>query len=122
MYMRSINLKLTSSFIYLYIFVLFFAFSLSLSLSVPVHYVLCVRVCVLFFSSHSFLPPSCHVDSVRAKAHVAEAAGMMLQHRVHRLPVVDARNVPIGIATRSDIFEPLISKVQDLISDQDERR
>ena len=59
---------------------------------------------------------------MRARAHVAEAAGMMLQHRVHRLPVVDERNVPIGIATRSDIFEPLISKHQDLLSDQEKRR
>jgi CBS domain-containing protein len=59
---------------------------------------------------------------VRAKAHVAEAAGMMLQHRVHRLPVVDERNVPVGIATRSDIFEPLIAKQQDLLSNQEQRR
>jgi len=47
---------------------------------------------------------------------------MMLQHRVHRLPVVDDRNVPIGIATRADIFEPLISKQQDLLTNQEQRR
>lgn len=63
-------------------------------------------------------PPVC----VRARARVAEAAGMMLQHRVHRLPVVDDRNVAIGIVTRSDIFEPLIAKQDDLIADQDKRR
>jgi CBS domain-containing protein len=60
--------------------------------------------------------------SVRARAHVAEAAAMMLQHRVHRLPVVDNRNVPIGIATRTDIFEPLISKQQDRLTNQEQRR
>ena len=61
-------------------------------------------------------------SSVRARAHVAEAAGMMLQHRVHRLPVVDDRDVPIGIATRTDIFEPLIAKRDDLLRDQADRR
>ena len=65
-----------------------------------------------------FFSPS----SVRARAHVAEAAGMMLQHKVHRLPVVDDRNVPIGIATRTDIFEPLIAKRDDLLQDQADRR
>ena len=64
-----------------------------------------------------FPPPS-----VRSRAHVAEAAGMMLQHKVHRLPVVDDRNVPIGIATRTDIFEPLIAKRDDLLQDQADRR
>lgn len=58
---------------------------------------------------------------MRAKAHVAEAAGLMLQHKVHRLPVVDERNVPIGIVTRTDVFEPLISKQQDLLSNQERR-
>ena len=51
-------------------------------------------------------PPVC----VRPRAHIAEAAGMMLQHKVHRLPVVDDRNVPIGVATRQDVFEPLVAK------------
>lgn len=45
----------------------------------------------------------------------------MLQHKVHRLPVVDERNVPIGIVTRTDVFEPLISKQQDLLSNQERR-
>ena len=61
-------------------------------------------------------------SSVRPRAHVAEAAGMMLQHKVHRLLVVDDRNVPIGIATRTDIFEPLIAKRDDLLRDQADRR
>ena len=63
-------------------------------------------------------PPIC----VRARAHIAEAAGVMLQHKVHRLPVVDDRNVPVGIATRQDIFEPLIAKRDDVLVDQATRR
>ena len=42
-------------------------------------------------------PPIC----VRPRAHIAEAAGVMLQHKVHRLPVVDDRSVPVGVATRT---------------------
>jgi CBS domain-containing protein len=63
-------------------------------------------------------PPIC----VRARAHIAEAAGVMLQHKVHRLPVVDDRNVPVGIATRQDVFEPLIAKRDDVLVDQATRR
>jgi len=47
---------------------------------------------------------------------------MMLMHRVHRLPVVDDKKKPIGIVTRTDIFEPLIAKRDDLLQDQAERR
>jgi len=63
-------------------------------------------------------PPVC----VRPRAHIAECAGMMLQHKVHRLPVVDDRDVPIGIATRQDVFEPLITKRNDVLVDQQNRR
>lgn len=63
-------------------------------------------------------PPVC----VRPRAHIAEAAGMMLQHKVHRLPVVDDRNVPIGVATRQDVFEPLVAKRDDVLVDQQTRR
>ena len=38
------------------------------------------------------VPPIC----VREQAHVAEAAGVMLNLKVHRLPVVNDRNVPVG--------------------------
>ena len=47
-------------------------------------------------------PPIC----VRPRAHIAEAAGVMLQHKVHRLPVVDDRSVPVGVATRQDASSP----------------
>lgn len=41
-------------------------------------------------------------------APVAYAAGLMLKHKIHRLPVVDSCNVVIGILTRTDIYEPLM--------------
>jgi CBS domain-containing protein len=40
-------------------------------------------------------------------APVAYAAGLMLKHKVHRLPVVDKDGVVLGIVTRTDVFEPL---------------
>ena len=63
-------------------------------------------------------PPVC----VRPRAHIAEAAGMMLQHKVHRLPVVDDRSVPVGVATRQDVFEPLVAKRDEVVVDQQTRR
>ena len=56
-------------------------------------------------------PPIC----VRPRAHIAEAAGVMLQHKVHRLPVVDDRSVPVGVATRQDVFEPLVATRDDVL-------
>ena len=47
---------------------------------------------------------------------------MMLQHKIHRLPVVDEHSVPVGIATRTDVFEPLIAKRDDVLVDQATRR
>ena len=63
-------------------------------------------------------PPIC----VRPRAHIAEAAGVMLQHKVHRLPVVDDRSVPVGVATRQDVFEPLVAKRDEVVVDQQTRR
>lgn len=40
-------------------------------------------------------------------APVAYAAGLMLKHKVHRLPVVDKDGAVVGIITRTDVFEPL---------------
>ena len=45
---------------------------------------------------------------IRHDARVAYAAGLMLQHRVHRLPVVDASGRCVSIITRADVFKPLI--------------
>jgi len=44
---------------------------------------------------------------IMEKAPVAYAAGLMLQHKIHRLPVVNAEGNVLGIITRNDIFEPL---------------
>ena len=55
-------------------------------------------------------------------ATVASVAGMMLKHKIHRIPVVNDRDVPIGIVTRTDIFEPLLAKSQDLLVNQETRR
>lgn len=56
------------------------------------------------------------------RATVASVAGMMLKHKCHRIPVVNDRDVPIGIVTRSDIFEPLLATSQDLLVNQETRR
>ena len=63
--------------------------------------------------------PAAHLQAARA---VASVAGMMLKHKIHRIPVVNDRDVPIGIVTRTDIFEPLLAKSQDLLVNQETRR
>eukprot|EP00850_Spirogloea_muscicola_P013140 SM000088S23681 [mRNA] locus=s88:29741:30937:- [translate_table: standard] len=47
-------------------------------------------------------------------APVAYAAGLMLKHKVHRLPVVDKHGAVVGIVTRNDLFEPLIPQSSPL--------
>ena len=42
--------------------------------------------------------------ALRSTARVAEAAALMLKHKVHRIPVVDAKARLVGIVTRTDIF------------------
>jgi CBS domain-containing protein len=41
--------------------------------------------------------------TIRPDAHVAEAARVMTEHGIKRLPVVDARGKLVGILTRSDL-------------------
>ncbi|CAI5467518.1 unnamed protein product [Closterium sp. Yama58-4] len=48
-------------------------------------------------------------------APVAYAAGLMLKHKIHRLPVVDNTNVVVGILTRTDIYEPLMPAVNPVL-------
>ncbi|CAI5982951.1 unnamed protein product [Closterium sp. NIES-65] len=48
-------------------------------------------------------------------APVAYAAGLMLKHKIHRLPVVDSTNVVVGILTRTDIYEPLMPAVNPVL-------
>jgi CBS domain-containing protein len=41
---------------------------------------------------------------------VADAAVLMLKHKVHRIPVVDAQAKLVGIVTRTDIFTALATE------------
>lgn len=42
--------------------------------------------------------------TVRARAHVGEAAAIMMSRRLHRLPVVDANGRLQGILSKTDVF------------------
>jgi len=50
---------------------------------------------------------------IRGRAMAAYAAGVMLQNKVHRLPVVDMADNLVGMVTRTDIFEPLLCNTDD---------
>ena len=60
------------------------------------------------------------------KAYISAVAGLMLKHKIHRLPVVEEGKdyahpgKLIGIITRSDIWEPLIQN--SLLLDDDYRK
>jgi CBS domain-containing protein len=41
---------------------------------------------------------------------VVECAALMLKYEVHRLAVVNARGSLVGIVTRTDVFNALLSK------------
>jgi CBS domain-containing protein len=45
--------------------------------------------------------------AARADNKVADAACLMLKHKVHRIPIVDASAKVVGIVTRTDIFTAL---------------
>ena len=45
---------------------------------------------------------------VREKAHLGEAAALMLAHEVYRLPVVRADGTLVGIIARPDVFTPML--------------
>ncbi len=49
-----------------------------------------------------------HPKTITAEATLAEAARMMLEHRVSGLPVVDDDHHVIGIITESDIFSMVV--------------
>eukprot|EP01023_Acetabularia_acetabulum_P047854 TRINITY_DN5046_c0_g1_i4.p1 TRINITY_DN5046_c0_g1~~TRINITY_DN5046_c0_g1_i4.p1 ORF type:complete len:404 (+),score=58.87 TRINITY_DN5046_c0_g1_i4:2777-3988(+) len=46
--------------------------------------------------------------TVRPHAHIAEAAGLMLAYKVHRIPVVDSTGKLVGLISRTDVFRPLL--------------
>ena len=41
---------------------------------------------------------------------VADAACLMLKHKVHRIPIVDSKAQLVGIVTRTDIFTALANE------------
>ena len=45
--------------------------------------------------------------TIEKKKTVSEAAGLMLKHNIHRLPIIEKSGKCIGIVTRTDIFEAL---------------
>lgn len=51
--------------------------------------------------------------TVRARAHVGEAAAVMMARRLHRLPVVDAAGRLQGILSRTDVFKRKLSERPD---------
>lgn len=50
------------------------------------------------------------VITIRPEASVIEAASLMLRHKIHSLPVMDAENKLTGILTESDLFRMVIQK------------
>ncbi len=48
--------------------------------------------------------------TIDADTRIVECAALMLKHEVHRLPVVNAAGALVGIITRSDVFDALLSK------------
>ena len=66
--------------------------------------------------------------TIGPKAYISAAAGLMLKHKIHRLPVVEEGEdyahpgKLIGIITRSDIWEPLIQNSLLLDKQYRERR
>ena len=62
------------------------------------------------------------VWSVRADADVGEAARIMREHRVRRLPVVDAANTPIGMISLDDLShasrQPVLDPTPGLTTDE----
>jgi signal-transduction protein with cAMP-binding, CBS, and nucleotidyltransferase domain len=51
---------------------------------------------------------------VRTRAHISDAAALMLDKRIHRLPVVDEEGKFLGIVSRTDIFRPLLNPKEDV--------
>lgn len=47
--------------------------------------------------------------TIKDHAHIAYAAGVMIMHKLHRLPVVDENDAVVGIVTRVDTFQPIRS-------------
>lgn len=50
--------------------------------------------------------------AAKPTARVADAACLMLKHKVHRIPIVDKHAKVIGFVTRTDIFEALEAETE----------
>lgn len=50
--------------------------------------------------------------AAKPNARVADAACLMLKHKVHRIPIVDQHARVIGFVTRTDIFEALEAETE----------
>ena len=72
----------------------------------------------IHFSDHTSLQGGSTVNDVMSKPpiaakpdnKVADAACLMLKHKVHRIPVVDSQAQLVGIVTRTDIFTALANE------------
>ncbi len=62
------------------------------------------------------------VFACRAEADIAEAARIMREHRVRRLPVVDAANTPVGMISLDDLAhasrQPVLDPTPGLTTDE----
>jgi len=48
--------------------------------------------------------------TISPDASIVEAATLLLEHKIHCLPVVDAEQEPVGIITESDLFLMIVQK------------
>ena len=52
-----------------------------------------------------------HAITINADATLPAAARIMHQKKIHRLPVVDANDRPIGIITQGDIVKAIAAEL-----------
>lgn len=50
--------------------------------------------------------------TIKTNANIAEAAQMMDEKKIRRLPVVDEKNVLVGIISRADILKAVLKKLK----------
>eukprot|EP01025_Chloroclados_australasicus_P042260 TRINITY_DN4497_c0_g1_i1.p2 TRINITY_DN4497_c0_g1~~TRINITY_DN4497_c0_g1_i1.p2 ORF type:complete len:409 (-),score=47.00 TRINITY_DN4497_c0_g1_i1:1514-2713(-) len=54
-----------------------------------------------------------HPITIRPHAHIAEAAGLMLAYKIHRIPVINGDGKLVGLISRTDVFRPLLQPHDD---------
>ena len=54
-----------------------------------------------------------HAISITADATIPTAARIMHEKKIHRLPVVDTENRPIGIITQGDIVKAIAASSEN---------